>query len=175
MCNKDINAERIKKSGEFDEPSPERLIDLMKRIPFEGDDWEQDLDTLVVPLTLDQYWDAFWATDAPYYIEAIPLDPEDELHDNTGWGEPSPGFETELGKTVIQERRLDRTLRLRGNPLARHVHNVVYLSLIERTDTRITLKLTYMSDGQPFADRVQPWVKWDVMTTDPRSHQVAAR
>ena len=87
--------------GPFVEPSPDRLVDLMRRIPFEGDEWKQDLETLVVPLTLDQYWDAYWASDAPYYIEVIPLDPEDELTEATGWGEPSPGFETELGMPVI--------------------------------------------------------------------------
>ena len=88
----------------------------------------------------------------------------------TGWGEPSPGFETELGLPVIQERFIDRTLRLRGNPLAKHVHNMVYLSLLEKTESKISIKLTYMSDGQPYADHLQPWVKWDIFTPDPLSH-----
>ena len=82
------------------------------------------------------------------------MDPEDEILEETSWGEPSPGRETELGMPVIQERKIDRILRLRGNPLAKHVHNVVYLSLLEKSETRITIKLTYMSDGQPFADHL---------------------
>ena len=125
------------------------------------------METLVVPLTLEQYWDAYWATDAPYYIEGIPLDPEDIVHESTGWDDPSPGFETELDMPVLMERHIDRTLRLRGNPLAKHVHNRVILSLLEKTDTRISIKITYMSDGQPYADHLQPWCKWDIMTPDP--------
>ena len=105
------------------------------------------METLIIPLTLEQYWDAYWATDAPYDIEGILLDPEDIIHESTGWGEPSPGFETELDMPVIMERRTDKTLRLRGNPLAKHIHNRGILSLLEKSETRITLKITYLSDG----------------------------
>ena len=36
--NRDLGLDEIE-SATFEEPTPERLIELMRRIPFEGDDW----------------------------------------------------------------------------------------------------------------------------------------
>lgn len=49
---------------------------------------------VVVPLSLDQFWDAFWSDDAPYYVPARPRDPGDVLLSYTNWSTPSAGFET---------------------------------------------------------------------------------
>ena len=38
-CNQDLDLDEIEKP-EFVEPTPDRLKDLMRRIPFEGDDWQ---------------------------------------------------------------------------------------------------------------------------------------
>ena len=39
-CNDlDLGLEE-KEKPEFVEPTPERMIELMRRIPFEGDDWQ---------------------------------------------------------------------------------------------------------------------------------------
>ena len=87
--------------GPFVEPSPDRLVDLMRRIPFEGDEWKQDLETLVVPLTLDQYWDAYWANEAPYYTERTIDEEEDILLRSTLWMDPLDGHDWEHGIQVI--------------------------------------------------------------------------
>ena len=43
---------------------------------------------LVAPLSLDQYWEAFWSNEAPYYIQAIIRDEEDSITRSTKWGPP---------------------------------------------------------------------------------------
>ena len=66
-------------SGPYEELSQDDIIAMMESMPLEGNDWVQDFEIIVIPLTLDQFWNAFWANDAPYYIPARPRDPEDKL------------------------------------------------------------------------------------------------
>ena len=51
------------------------------------------MDILVVPLSLDEYWDTFWADDAPYYVPSRERDPDDVVLGNSNWQDPTPGFE----------------------------------------------------------------------------------
>ena len=44
------------------------LVAMMDAVPLLGEEWIQDPEVLVVPLSLEQYWDCFWADDAPYYV-----------------------------------------------------------------------------------------------------------
>ena len=52
------------------EPSVAELVEMIEKVPTYGDNWKQSTDILVLPLTLDQYWDAFYADEAPYYVPA---------------------------------------------------------------------------------------------------------
>ena len=150
------------------------LASMLQALPKEGSDWQQDLDVVVVPLSLDQFWDAFWSDDAPYYLPARPRDPEDKLLGYTSWGEPSAGFETAFGKPVIEERIFDQNLKI-DSKFASQVHSVQHLSLVERSDTKITIKATNVNDGAPYVEDFQTWLKWEFLTPDPRSNQVAIR
>ena len=148
---------------------------MLEAIPLESDSWQSSLDVVVVPMSLEQFWDAFWSDDAPYYLPARPRDEEDELLNYTNWGTPSPGFERELNKEVRKERIIDKNLRIRGNRFAKHVHSVQYISLVEKTGTHITIKMTNVNDGAPYVEDFQTWVKWEMITPDYRSNQVAIR
>ena len=69
----------------------------------------------------------------------------------------------------------ERVRRLRHNLFARHIHENIYLSLVEHTDTRIVLKeVTEYNDLRVY-EGFEQWVKWDVLTDDPRSHQTVLR
>ena len=81
---------------------------LIAAIPFEGDDWSMDLDILVVPLSLEAYWETFWADDAPYFLPTKPRDPDDKVLSRSNWSAPSPGREEISGKPVLQERTYER-------------------------------------------------------------------
>ena len=76
---------------------------------------------------------------------------------------------------MLQERVLDRDLRIHGNPFGNRVHSTEYLSLIEQSDTRITIKITTVNEGAPYVKNFQPWIKWEFMSPDPRSQRVVLR
>ena len=148
---------------------------LIEAVPLEGKDWEIDLDILVVPLSLEEYWETFWADDAPYYVPTKPRDPDDVLLSSTNWSTPSLGYEERSGKPVLQERIYERTLVIRGNPLASQMHSTVYFSLLEKTDYKITIRTTAISDGAPYVTSCESWLKYEIITPDPRSKQVVMR
>ena len=97
------------------------------------------MDLQVLPLSLDQYWDAYVGNEAPYYIQAIMRDPEDIVLEVRDWGEPSPGFETVNGRTVLKEKYLSRKLRVRQAFAPKYCNYYVVFSLLERNDTHITI------------------------------------
>ena len=66
---------------------------MMEAIPFQGKKWLQSNDIIVLPLTIDQYWDAFWDNDAPYYIKALERNPQDIFISQSFWGPPSKEYE----------------------------------------------------------------------------------
>ena len=61
----------------------------MEAIPLQGKKWAQDPEILVAPLSLDQFWEAYWADDAPYYLQAIVRDVDDSIVESTAWGPPT--------------------------------------------------------------------------------------
>ena len=63
---------------------------MMQNITME-DEWQESMQILVSPLSLEQYWDCYWSDDAPYYLQAIILDPEDIVLLGTDWRQPSQG------------------------------------------------------------------------------------
>ena len=52
----------------YEEPSLEELVQMMDDVPLQGEGWGQDPEILIAPLSLQQYWDCYWADDAPFYI-----------------------------------------------------------------------------------------------------------
>ena len=63
--------------SDYAEPTVEELVKMMEETPLLSKKWGMFTDILVLPLSLDQYWDAFWADDAPYYVGAIERDDRD--------------------------------------------------------------------------------------------------
>ena len=77
---------------------------MMEAIPKVGDEWIIAPEILVAPLSLDQFWDAFWANDAPYFVQAMVRDEEDTIMTVTEWGPPTEGYEELHGSFVLQQR-----------------------------------------------------------------------
>ena len=120
--------------------------------PLEGNDWYQDMETLVLPISLEAYWCTFWADDAPYFVGKKERDPEDVFIASSDWQTPTPGFETQLGWKVLQEKTLEMYLRLRDIPFADHSYSKSYFSLLLKTDRGIIIKGTGTAEGAPYAD-----------------------
>ena len=77
------------------------MLAMMTEQPLFNDEWRFGVDELVLPLSIDQYFDAFWSDEAPYYNPGMARLPEDELIEATPWSTPSEGFEVLLNRTVI--------------------------------------------------------------------------
>ena len=125
------------------EPSVEDLLALMEAEPLMGEDWYQDPETLVTPLSLEKFWNAYWANDAPFYINAIVRDVDDKIKKSTPWGPPTPGNEEELGQPVIEERMIEKKIRNRVAFAPDYAMAYMRFSLIEKSDTRIIMKETH--------------------------------
>ena len=156
------------------EPSIPEVIAMMEAIPLITDEWKQDPEILVSPMSLEDFWSCFWADDAPYYVEAITRDPDDKLKFITAWGPPTPGFEEGFGKPVIEERRLEKKVRTRGMG-PDYAYLKAYTSLVEKTDTRILIKQTQKTEDAPYVDTFEVQIAWEFLTPDPLSYQVAIR
>ena len=78
---------------------------MMAAIPLQGEGFAQDPETLVTTMTLDEFWDAYWSDEAPYYTMSLNRDIDDYLIRSTVWGEPSPGFEFPGGQVAIDNGR----------------------------------------------------------------------
>ena len=74
---------------------------MMDDLPKLNEEYRQNFDTLVLPLSLDQYWDAYWANEAPYYTERTIDEEEDILLRSTLWMDPLDGHDWEHGIQVI--------------------------------------------------------------------------
>ena len=138
---------------------------------------EGNLDIMVLPVSLAEFWDAFLADEAPYYYLALEAERDQPCYmlANDNWVTPDEDGEELFGKPVISERMYERVRALRHNLFARHIHENIYLSLVEHTDTRIALKEVTEYSGLHAYEGFEQWVKWDVLTDDPRSHQTVLR
>lgn len=53
------------------------------------DDWTRYMPNVVMPLSIDQTWDCFFADDAPFFISQQISDLGDKVNAITNWGEPT--------------------------------------------------------------------------------------
>jgi len=66
-----------------------------------------------LPLSLDQFWQAYWADDAPYFLPAFKKDNRDELLSYSDWGRAVHGGELITGKEILEQRSIER--KIHGN------------------------------------------------------------
>ena len=86
--------------NDYEEISIEDQIQMLDSIPVQGEGWKVDLQTIVTPLSLEEFWDCFWSNDAPYGLLGIMISSEDLLILATDWRNPSPGQEVHLDTDV---------------------------------------------------------------------------
>ena len=173
-------AQTLEKEAQSDyiEPSVQELVSMMDAIPtpiIEGnDEWVQINDRQVLPLSLTDYWDAFFANDAPYYVHAILRDPSDIFIEERLWSEPQTN-KTWENQTVIQERYIHRRLRVYQALAPKHCSYYIELSLLVKNETHIRIHEKHWGDECPYSDRAYTNVLWDILTPDPRSNQIIHR
>ena len=104
-----------------------------------------------------------------------PGDEESLLLTHTGWREPSPGYLEVNGRKAIQERYVERDIRSRSAFTPKYCDNYATVSLLEKSETQITLFATSFGTNCPTAESVKIYSQWDILTDDPRSNQVVHR
>merc|ERR1712032_1549931 len=92
----------------YEETNIAELHDMMESIPLQGDDWTQLPEVLDFELSLEQFWNSFWAVDAPHNIAlwAASLEPSLEVTEIRYGETPQPGLKLNLGMPVLEEKTL---------------------------------------------------------------------
>ena len=148
---------------------------MMEEIPLYGEEWLQDPEILVTPLSLTQFWECYFSDNAPYYVNALYRDPEDYITLSTAWGDPEMYEEGFLDMPVLQERKMLKTIRNR-EPFTPDWSYIEHrYMLLEKTDTNIKIGEVHITSNAPYVDKFQVWFIWEIMTPDPESYQVVFR
>jgi len=132
-----------------------------------SDSWDSNIDVFVLPLSLNQYWEAYWADDAPYFIPAFRKDSRDEALSYSDWQTPMHGGDDIIGEPIEQQRVYER--KIHGNSFINHTHELEIISLLGKDSSKITLSSLVFQRGALYAQDVVPHVRWEIMTDDPRS------
>ena len=127
--------------SEYIEPSEKELIDLMKTIPL-GDiesGWDQEMPEIVLPLSLTNFMDAFWADHAPFYLPAFSSHEKDHVVNWSLWGEPDKEDVKTFGKDVIKTRRIEKWLYKSITSNINTENYVQYIGIVDETPTSVTI------------------------------------
>ena len=100
---------------------------------------------------------------------------EDLLLLSTDWRNPSPGEEVHLDTEVIQERILEKSMRIRQAFAPDYVDYYARFSVLEKNETYVKVFEQHITRNAPYTDSFQIEVVWEIVTADPRSNQVAFR
>jgi hypothetical protein len=97
-----------------DGPSADDLKELFDAIPMEpaANGWDRDLPIMVVPLSLDDFMECFWADDSPYFIPAIETAPTDEIVQYSLWADPTEEDKAMFGDSIISIRKIEKKVHV---------------------------------------------------------------
>lgn len=103
---------------------------------------------MVVPLSLEDYWNAFWANDAPYFVPAFMTHDGARIVKASDWKKPVEETSVFYKNTPVDRQRvIKREVEPKGGILLRHDRQTEYISQIERNERKITLKVVKVQTG----------------------------
>ena len=94
---------------------------------------------------------------------------------STGWRKPTEGFDTILDQPVLQERIFEKNMRLHIAFAPDFVDYYARFSILEKNETYMKVFEEHITYDAPYTDSFNYWAFWEVITPDPRSHQVVFR
>ena len=131
---------------------------------------------VILPLTIQEVFDVFFADDAPYFISRIVNEHGDKITDEGKWvTEFADIYKTSFGRQVSQVREVAAEFFLPPNPI---VTGGIYHKFIlqsEKSNTDMVFEEIAVQSGMAYADAFQVHVKWEFRTPDPLSMQTAFR
>jgi hypothetical protein len=140
----------VSNTTKYQEPSDEFLLAHMDSFALLKD-FEQ-LETYILPISIDEVWDNFYADVSLFYsnegfIEA--------LGNYTNWHEPADYYKDFEGLPVLQQRDMEVTVNLPPNPILRVVNAQKHFLLLSKTNTTMLLGLNVGQSGFPYADAAE--------------------
>ena len=88
------------------------LIALMNMQPLmpASMGWDQDLPTMVLPLSLNEFMECFWADDAPFFLPGKMMGHDDYIVNYTDWFEPRLRDTIIFGEDVVSTRLVEKSI-----------------------------------------------------------------
>lgn len=96
---------------------------------------------VILPLSIDEVYDCFFADDAPYFISRTANELGDKITDEGTWTtEINKEFETIYDKMTLSQRKTEAEFFLPSNPIADHGFYTKYALLGEKDPTDMVIK-----------------------------------
>ena len=133
------------------------MMDLLPLYPA-SEGWDQDLKTMVLPMSLDEYMDCFWADEAPFFIPGHLTGPEDRIVNYTNWLEPTDEDELLFSSDVIAYRMVEKDLQdSLYTQIWSTINSVQHIELMEQSPTKVSIVVLVTQSGFTFADTYTQW------------------
>ena len=130
----------------------------------------------VLPISVGEYWDNFYADDADYFYNKTLLEKGDEVHNWSDWYKPTEEKYMEwFGQEVLQQRDIEVAFDLPPNPFIKHATATKHYLLLNKTETSLDIAVLDNQNGFPYAESFETLEFWEIKAADPRSNQVAVR
>lgn len=127
---------------------------MMDAIPLElaSEGWDQDMETIVLPLDLESFMECFWADAAPYYIPAVVYGEKNGVVNYSKWAKPTDEEKEAFGDDVIGTRRIERAVNAGFIKSMYTAPNVMqFIGLMEQDEHHIVIKVLQAQNGAPYA------------------------
>jgi hypothetical protein len=106
----------------------------------------------VLPLSLKEYWDHFYADDADDFYNFTLIDKGERPYDQSTWFAPEEDhYKKWFDRDVKVQRNLSLEFDLPPNPVVKHVNTNKHYLLVSHTDTFLEIGVIDNQRGFPYA------------------------
>ena len=98
---------------------------------------------MILPMTFNQYWDAFWANDAPYLLPTLLTNQEVEIVSYTEWTKPDAESKSIFGDSIIATRIVEKRINKKDEYASFYIatHVIAHIALLKKTDTQLSIMI----------------------------------
>ena len=158
-----------------EEVSDEELFALLAEHPL-GDGYVRKMDPYILPLSIEDTYEAFYANEAPYFLDSLVRYLGDKSTNLTDWG-PLPedamdSYKSAFGFDTIEQRTHWSYLKFVGVPFVDYSDIESYIQLLFKNETQLVLRAIDKSHGIPYADTFETHTKWEIYSAAPGSNKV---
>jgi hypothetical protein len=161
------------------QPTTEEMMHIFDDVPIvEG--WDNFRPAIVLDVSLEHFWDIFFADGAPYATDTFleQKDVNNHIKSMNEWHVPEGKFvnfpwDGRDHKPIMQER--DLKLTIRANFIYPHLPQDQTTLLADRTDTYLSVYVNCKNYDSICEDDYNINLHWEVMTPSPQANKVVVR